>query len=156
MPPSSASERFVGGAALHKDLHGFVSFLAFHTTCFRNGTAMSQLSQQEAVAKDYFGNPDDEDSVGLCAQLLEGTGIFAHLFDVEEKIQTDPQEGLAKNCKADTFILKPHLHLMPNTKIIVSDHPRDINLALLQSSTLGGGNVIKAKALGRPGTYQEL
>jgi hypothetical protein len=155
MPPSSASERFVGGAALHKYLHGFVSFLAFHTTCFRNGTAMSQLSQQKAVAKKYSGNPDDEDSVGLCAQLLEGTGIFAHLFDVEEKIQSDPQEG-AKNCKAGTFMLKPHLHLMPNTKIIVSDHPRDINLALLQSSTLGGGNVIKAKALGRPGTYQEL
>ena len=147
MPPSSASARFVGGAALHKELQGFVSFLAYQTTCIRNGTAMSQLAQQEAVAKEYFGNPDDEDSIGLCAQLVEGTGIFAHLFDVEEKIQTDPQ-GAAKNCKTDTFILKPHLHLMPNTKIIVSNHPRDINLALLHSSTLvGGSNVIKAKAL---------
>ncbi len=72
---------------------------------------MSQLAQQEAVAKgySYFGNPNDEDSVGLCAQLVEGTGIFAHLFDVDEKIQTDPQ-GAAKNCKAGTSILKPHLH----------------------------------------------
>ncbi|KAI2505331.1 hypothetical protein MHU86_9131 [Fragilaria crotonensis] len=135
MPPSSTSERFVGGAGLHKELQGFASFLAFQTTCFRNGTAMSQLAQHEAVAK-VLRNPNDEDSVGLCAQLVEGTGIFAHLFDVEEKIQTDPQ-GAAKNCKAGTFILKPHLHSMPNTKIRVSDHPRDINLALLHSSTLG-------------------
>lgn len=133
---------------LHKELQGFVSFIAFQTKCFRNGTAMSQASQYDAVAKQYFGIPDDEDSVGLCKQLVEGAGIFAHLFDVEERIQTDPQ-GAAKNCKAaKTLVLKPHLHLMPNTKIIVSDHARDINLSLLHSSTLAGGsNAIKAKAL---------
>jgi hypothetical protein len=146
MPPP---ERFAGGAALQKELQSFVSFLAFQKTCFRNGTAMSQLVQQEAVAKEYFGNPDDADSVGLCAQLVEGTGIFAHLFDVEEKIQTADLLTASNNPrKASTsFTLKPHLHLIPNTKIIVSNHPRDINLALLHSSTLGGSNVIKAKAL---------
>ena len=116
---------------LHKELQGFVSFIAFQTKCFRNGTAMSQAPQYDAVDKHYFGIPDDEDSVGLCKQLVEGAGIFAHLFDVEERIQRDPQ-GATKNCKAaKTLILKPHLHLMPNTKIIVSDHARDINLSLL-------------------------
>jgi hypothetical protein len=37
----------------------------------RNGTAMSQLMQQEALGNEYFGNPDDDDSVGLCEQLFK-------------------------------------------------------------------------------------
>ena len=99
-----ASERFVGGTVLHKELQGFVSLIAFQTKSFRNGTAMSKASQYDAVAKQYFGIPDDEDSAGLCKQLIEGAGIFAHLFDVEERIQTDPQ-GATKNCKASKTIM---------------------------------------------------
>ena len=117
----------------------------------RNGTAMSQLMQQEALGNEYFGNPDDDDSVGLCEQLLQGVGIFAHLFEREDKIQTDAQ-GMNTTSRnpnqASTLVLKAHLHLMSNTKVVVSDSPRDINRTLLHSSTLSAGsNIIKAKAL---------
>jgi len=145
------SDRFVGGATLHKELQGFVSFVAYQKTCLRNGTAMSQLAQQEALANEYFGNPDDDDSVGLCEQLIEGVGLFAHLFDREERIQTDAQGKNANSRnpnQASTLVLKAHLHSMSNTKVVVSDSPRDINWTLLHSSTLSAGsNVIKAKAL---------
>ena len=65
-----------------------------------------------------------------------------------EKIQTDSQAA-ANNCRAaTTLVLKPHLHLMLNTRIVVSNHLQDINLSLLHSSTLATGkNVIKAKSL---------
>ena len=51
-------DSFVGGATLHKELQGFVSFIAYQKTCMRNGTAMSQMAQQDAFSKEYFGNPD--------------------------------------------------------------------------------------------------
>jgi hypothetical protein len=148
MPPS---DRFVGGATLHKELQGFVSFIAYQKTCLRNGTAMSQLMQQEALGNEYFGNPDDDDSVGLCEQLLQGVGLFAHLFEREDKIQTDAH-GMNITSRnpnqASTLVLKTHLHLMSNTKVVVGDSPRDINRTLLYSSTLSAfSNTIKAKAL---------
>jgi hypothetical protein len=85
------SFRFVGGDTFHKELQGFVSFVACQKTCLCNGTAMSQLAYQEALANEHFCNPDDDDSVGRCEQNIEGVGLFAHSFDREERIQTDAQ-----------------------------------------------------------------
>ena len=87
-----SSDRFVVGATLNKELQGFVSFIAYQKTIMHNGTAMNQMAQQGALSKEYFGNPDDDDSVGLCQQLIESVGLFSHLFDREEKIQTDAQD----------------------------------------------------------------
>ena len=87
----------------------------------------------------------------LCQQLIEGVGLFSHLFDREEKIQTDAQDKTTYSRNpnhASTLVLKAHLHLMSNTKVVVSDSPRDINQTLLHSSTLSAGsNIIKAKTL---------
>jgi hypothetical protein len=41
-----SSERFVGGAALHKELQSFVSFVAFQNTGFRNGTAVVRVGDE--------------------------------------------------------------------------------------------------------------
>jgi hypothetical protein len=65
---------------------------------------MSQLFQREVMAKEYDGNPDGEDSVGLRAHLVEGNGIFAHLFDDEAKTQL--QIGTIHNEASPSFDAK--------------------------------------------------
>jgi hypothetical protein len=92
------SNKFPGGTVLQKELQGFASFVSFQNACFRNGTAMTKITQEKVVAEQYFGNPDDPpDSVGLSQQLVEGTGLFANLYDTDETSQqTSNQQTTAK------------------------------------------------------------
>jgi hypothetical protein len=134
---TKVSTKFPGGAALQKELQGFASVVSFQNACFRNGTAMTKITQEKVVSENYFGNPIDPDSVGLSKQLVEGNGLFSHLYDTEEiSLQTNRHQQSSNNRKIVTLILKPYLHCIPDTRVVVGNLPNNINLPLLISSGL--------------------
>ena len=79
------ANKFPGGTVLQKELQGFASFVAFQNSCFHNRTAMTKVTQERVLAEQYFGNPDDPDSVGIVQQLVEGTGIFEKICTIPRK-----------------------------------------------------------------------
>lgn len=139
----SSPMKFLGGASLQKELQGFASFVSFQNACFRNGTAMTKHTQERLIADQYFGIHGDPDSVGLSQQLVDGTGLFAYMYDTADIVQqTSNQQTAAsaggnnRNQSATTLILKPFLHWIPDTSIFVGSQPHHINLTLLQSNSM--------------------
>ena len=131
MPPVA---KFPGGAALQKELQGFAGVLSFQEECLRKGTGMTKISQERKTSEGYFGNPLDPDSVGLCNQLVEGTGLFAHMYDIEETSQQTSTHQV--NSNNVTLVLKPFLHCLPDTRVVVGTQTNNINLHLLLSNKL--------------------
>ena len=76
---ASPSLKFLGGASLQKKLQGFASFVSFQNACFRNGTAMTKLTQERLIADQYFGLHGNSDSVGLSQQLVDGPPVCLHI-----------------------------------------------------------------------------
>lgn len=141
------SNKFPGGTVLQKELQGFASFVSFQNACFRNGTAMTKITQERVLAEQYFGNPDDPDSVGIVQQLVDGTGIFENLFDTEEMIQQTSRSQQTGNSRNNvTLALKPYLHCLSGTSVIVGNQSNHINLALLISSGLSSHKALPIKA----------
>jgi hypothetical protein len=109
--------KFLGGAS---QLQGFASFVSFQNACFRNGTAMTKLKQERLIDDQYFGIRRVPDSVGLNQQLVDGTGLFAYMYDATDIAQQTSSQQTAvsdgKNCNqiAMTLVLKPFLHWIPN------------------------------------------
>jgi hypothetical protein len=140
----SPSLKFLGGASLQKEFQGFASFVSFQNACFRNGTAMTKLTQERLIADQYFGIYGDPDSVGLSQQLVDGTGLFAYMYDTADIMQqTGSQQQTAASAgkngnktTATTLVLKPFLHWIPDTSIFVGNQPNHINLTLLQSNSM--------------------
>jgi hypothetical protein len=97
---------------------------------------MTKVTQERVLAEQYFGNPDDLDSVGIVQQLVEGVGIFENLYDTEEMIQQTNSQQTGNSCNNLTLALKPYLHCIPGTSVIVGNQSNHINLALLISSGL--------------------
>jgi hypothetical protein len=135
--------KFLGGASLQKELQGFASFVSFQNACFRNGTAMTKLTQERLIADQYFGIHGDPDSVGLSQQLVDGTGLFAYMYDAADIAQqTSSQQTAVSGGKnrnqiaTRTLVLKPFLHWIPDTSIFVGSQPHHINLTLLQSNSM--------------------
>ena len=87
---------------------------------------MTKISQERKTSEGYFGNPLDPDSVGLCNQLVEGTGLFAHMYDIEETSQQTSTHQV--NSNNVTLVLKPFLHCLPDTRVVVGTQTNNINL----------------------------
>ena len=137
--------KFPGGTVLQKELQGFASFVCFQNACFRNGTAMTKVTQERVLAEQYFGNPDDPDSVGIVQQLVEGVGIFENLYDTEEMIQQTNSQQTGNSRNNLTLALKPYLHCISGTSVIVGNQSNHINLALLISSGLSSHKSLPIK-----------
>jgi hypothetical protein len=75
---------FLGGASLPKELQGFASFLSFQNACRRSGTAMTKVTQERLIADQYFGIHGNPDTVGLSQPLVDGTGLFAYMFNAAD------------------------------------------------------------------------
>jgi hypothetical protein len=88
--------KFSGTSFLQKELQGLVGFVGYQE-CHRKGESSTQAVLQASTVSQYFGNPDDEDSVGLAEQLLMGTALFSGLFNKEElaSTTTSPTTGAA-------------------------------------------------------------
>ncbi|KAI2510740.1 hypothetical protein MHU86_3688 [Fragilaria crotonensis] len=131
------ANKFLGGAGLQKELQGFASFVSFQNACFRtNGTAMTKITQEKVLSERFFGNPDDSDSVGISQQLVEGTGLFEHMYDTEEIMQQTGSQRTGNTRNNKTLVLKPFLHCISGTSILVGNQSNQINLGLLCSSGL--------------------
>lgn len=123
---SSKKIQFVGKTALMKELQRTVAFRAYNSV-LTSGNSKGAKALQANAHQLYFGNENDEDSLGYAEQLVEGMGAFAPLFEKEEDI--------AKG--TITLTLKKIFHCLPD-KIIVSKVPKDkgINMAVLSSKGL--------------------
>jgi hypothetical protein len=77
---------------------------------------MTKLKKEKLIADQYFGIHGDPDSVGLNQQLVDGTGLFAYMYDVADiPQQTSSQQTAVSGGKnfnqiATTLVLKPFLH----------------------------------------------
>ena len=83
---TSANYKFSGSAFLQKELQGVAGFVAFQE-CHRRGKFTAKAVLEASMAAQYFGDPDDDDSIGLTEQLILGTGVFSGLYN-EEPIST--------------------------------------------------------------------
>jgi hypothetical protein len=123
---SSKKILFVGKTTLMKELQRTVAFRAYNSV-LTSGNSKGAKALQANAHQLYFGNENDEDSLGYAEQLVEGMNAFAPLFEKEEDI--------AKG--TITLTLKKIFHCLPD-KIIVSKVPKDkgINMAVLSSKGL--------------------
>lgn len=137
------NSKFVGGAFLQKELQGFASFIAYQE-CFRKGESTTKHELERSISNQYFGNPDDLDSIGLGEQLVEGAGVFAGLFTVETTTVTDSTTSRSGG-GGTVLVLKPELHCLGFEKRIVVGGTNGINLSLV----LGTGLKNAAHILGR-------
>jgi hypothetical protein len=137
------ANKFPGGTVLQKELQGFASFVAFQNSCFCNGsTAMAKVTQERVLAEQYFGNPDDPDSVGIVQQLVEGTGIFVNSYDdTEEMIQQTSSQQAGNSRSNLTLALKPYLHCLSGTSVIVGNQSNNTNLALVSQILANQGQI---------------
>jgi hypothetical protein len=133
----SANNKFIGGAFLQKELQGFAGFLAYQE-CFRRGTSSTKGTLEASLGEQFFGNPNDADSIGLAEQLVKGVGVFAGLYIIEEP-DTAPllvTDVRANQSPLPTFVLKPELHCLGGDKRVAVGVPNGINLSLLYSRSL--------------------
>ena len=65
----SSKHGFPGGTILHKELQGFAAFVAYQAT-HQGGTSLTKALLEASVARQYFGNPSNPDSIGLAEQLV--------------------------------------------------------------------------------------
>ena len=61
--------KFPGGAGLQKSFKVLPASYLFKTLVSINGTAMTKITKGKVLSKQYFGNPDDPDSVGISSNL---------------------------------------------------------------------------------------
>jgi hypothetical protein len=75
--------KFSGTSKFHKELQGVVAFAAYEKCC--KSDAMTVTAIENNMEMLYFGDPADDDSIGLADQLVRGLGMFAGLFKEEER-----------------------------------------------------------------------
>jgi hypothetical protein len=117
----SGANKFSGSALLQKELQGLACFVAYQE-CHHRGESSTRTVQEASMFSQYFGNPDDEDSIGLAEQLLLGTGLFSGLYDREEVVvsSTLPTGGVNATTSSvpchrsniTVLVLKPELHCL--------------------------------------------
>ena len=70
--------KFSGTSKLHKELQGVAAFAAYEKCC--KGDAMTVTAIENSMEMQYFGDPADDDSIGLADQLVRGLDMFGGLF----------------------------------------------------------------------------
>ena len=77
---SSNKLKFKGKSILMKELQRTASFWSYNTV-LSSGNSMAQNAIEDLVAKKYFGDPKDEDSMGYAEQLVRGLNAFASMYE---------------------------------------------------------------------------
>ena len=141
----SGANKFSGNAFLQKELQGLACFVAYQE-CHHRGESSTRTVQEASMLSQYFGNPDDEDSIGLAEQLLLGTGLFSGLYDKEEVLvsSTSPTGGVnattssvpRHRSNSTVLVLKPELHCLGVDKHITVGGASGITMSLLSSASL--------------------
>ena len=74
---------FAGKGALMKELQRTIAFKAYNTILTSGITNTGKILHKQLYDL-YFGDDNNEDSVGYAEQLLRGFGPFSAMFDREE------------------------------------------------------------------------
>ena len=119
--------KFSGTSKLHKELQGVVAFAAYEQCC--KSDAMTVTAIENNMEMLYFGDPADDDSIGLADQLVRGLGMFAGLFKEEERSTVTHStvgggggDDLLRSPppnKGMVLVMKPVLHCLGEDKRIV-------------------------------------
>lgn len=118
--------QFAGKVTLMKELQRTLSFKAY-TTVLESGGSQTLKWLHDQSHSLYFGDENNQDSIGYAEQMLRGFGPFSPMFERGADI--------AKG--SITLTMKRIFHCMPDD-IIVSQSPNDkgINMAVLSSKRL--------------------
>jgi hypothetical protein len=120
------SIKFIGGASLQKELQGFAGFIAYQE-CFRKGNSSTKGTIEKSMGEQFFGNPEDHDSIGLGEQLIYGNGIFSGLYTQENirnvtanRDNAASQQSSMNQCRDPVvLVLKPSLHCFSHDKRVI-------------------------------------
>ncbi|KAI2508515.1 hypothetical protein MHU86_5914 [Fragilaria crotonensis] len=140
--------KFSGTSKLHKELQGVVAFPAYEQCC--KGDAMTVTAIESSMEMQYFGDPTDDDSIGLTDQLVRGLGRFAGLFKEEERSGTVTHNSTGVRGgggddnlfwspppkKSTTLVMKPALHCLGEDKRILVGGTTGIRLSMMLAASL--------------------
>ena len=136
--------KFSGTSKLHKELQGVVAFAAYEQCC--KSDAMTVTAIENNMEMLYFGDPADDDSIGLADQLVRGLGMFAGLFKEEERSTVTHStvgggggDDLLRSPppnKGTVLVMKPVLHCLGEDKRIVVGGTSGIRLSMMLAAGL--------------------
>ena len=149
----SSKHAFPGGTVLHKELQGFAAFVAYQET-HQGGTSLTKGLLEASVAHQYFGDPNNPDSIGLAEQLVQGVGVFSSLYEPSSTLLLSPpppqRNSVAPPGSSKTsLVLKPSLHCLGRHTVIPVGGINGISLPLMLQSklTTATEDQIKARRL---------
>ena len=154
-----STSKFSGSAKVLKEFQGLAGFVSYEA-CFCQGSSMTTASMENMMEAQYFGDPADDDSIGLADQLVKGLGMFAGICN-EELLQTsvtgtsgDPARGYCGGGGGDVsirsptptlmshsssglvLVMKPELHCLGEDKKIVVAGTNGLKLSTMLASGL--------------------
>jgi hypothetical protein len=136
--------KFSGTSKLHKELQGVAAFAAYEKCC--KGDAMTVTAIKNSMEMQFFGDPADNDSIGLADQLVRGLGMFGGLFKEEERRTVtcstvgggQGADNLLRSPppKGTVLVMKPALHCLGEDKRIVVGGATGIRLLMMLAAGL--------------------
>ncbi len=137
----SANYKFSGSAFLQKELQGVAGFVAFQE-CHRRGESTTKAVLEDSMAAQYFGDADDDDSIGLTEQLrlknlspplLQQTRQEPRVLLV---IMVQLLPVVLTVAGGEVLVLKPELHGLGEDKRITVGGASGITMSLLSAPSL--------------------
>jgi hypothetical protein len=83
------------------------------------------------MGEQYFGNPEDPDSIGLAELLSRGSGVFVGLNNKETANMMVVDSQTIIQHEQTVLVLKPCLDCLSDTHRIIVGHPTGIGLSLI-------------------------
>ena len=134
----SNKHTFPGGTLLHKELQGFAAFVAYQG-CHQGGTSVTKALLEASVADQFFGDPNNPDSIGLAEQLVRGVGVFSSLYE-RRAVSHSPSPTHECHQRITSLVLKPSLRCLGQQITIPVGGANGITLPLLLQSKLAATN----------------
>ena len=151
-----STSKFSGSAKVLKELQGLAGFVSYET-CFRQGSSMTTTSMENMMEAQYFGDPADNDSIGLADQLVKGLGLFAGIYNQEllqssvtagsssdpsatwgggEELMRSPTPTFSSSTSGLVLVVKPELHYLGEDKKILVAGTNGLKLSTMLASGL--------------------
>lgn len=151
-----SSSKFSGSAKVLKELQGLAGFVSYEA-CFCQGSSMTTVSMENMMEAQYFGDPVDDDSIGLADQLVNGLGFFGGLYNEEllqnsitsssdtargycggeRDLMRSPTPTLSSHSSSGLVrVIKPELHCLGEDKKIVVSGTNGLKLSTMLASGL--------------------
>jgi hypothetical protein len=113
-------------AAIFKEIQRCVFFACYDN--YAGGSQMTSAASEALLEKEFYGDPDVEDSIGMAKKFVLGVGVFADAF-VEDFVTVN-------NITVTRKLLKPSLTPSNATKIHMGNGDNEVNVPLLSRRAL--------------------